>query len=206
MTQETKDSNNLLTDTIIGKLETQDGKLQAQEKKIVAVEKKISEIPDLTGDMREIKSDIRTLLTGLQNLQFPLELIKEFTKLLTTGIAEIRRPVQTKVEHHHHVPKLIWAAGGLFLVLCLTCVGWTITAGKLDQYRASDTKYRKLKLLPDSVVTMYLNKLDSIYASNPDSLRANVEQQERLKRERLELIDQIKQVNNQIETGEKGRP
>jgi uncharacterized protein (UPF0335 family) len=55
-------------------------------------------------------------------------------------------------------------------------------------------------------ILKYLNKLDSLYASNPDSLRANVEQQERLKQERLELIDQIKQVNSQIETGEKGRP
>jgi hypothetical protein len=48
--------------------------------------------------------------------------------------------------------------------------------------------------------------VDSLYASNPDSLRANVEQQERLKKERLELIDLIEQVNSQIETVERVRP
>jgi hypothetical protein len=53
-------------------------------------------------------------------------------------------------------------------------------------------KYRKLELTDDSATLQYLWRLDSTYTANPDSLQTYVANQERLKRQRLELLNHIR--------------
>lgn len=199
MNQEKQETSAVLMDTIITKMEKQDQRIQAQEKEIALTGEKIKQIPDYSKDMREIKTGLHDLLAGLKKLDFPSEKMQEFSKIFTAGLAMLRQPTQSIVQHHHYVPKIIWVAGGLFLSLCLVCSGWYMTASTLSQYRANDTKYRKIKLAVDSAGLRYLWRLDSIYSADPDKMRSDVTEQERLKQERLELLDQIQVVNGKIE-------
>jgi hypothetical protein len=206
MDEEKQKQSDIFNDTVAKAVENQQERTQEHNKRIGIVEQEIQKLSGLPKDIAEIKDSLNLVKRNGITALLPNEKSEKLSENLSVAIPLIRQLIENKIQHHHYIPKLMWITAGLFVILCLTCVGWTMTSGKLDQYRASDTKYRKLKLLPDSVVIIYLNKLDSLYASNPDSLRGNVEQQERLKQERLELIDRIKQVNSQIETGEKGRP
>lgn len=83
----------------------------------------------------------------------------------TFAIDILRQPIENKIQHHHHVPKILWIAAGLFVLLCLTCSGWHTTAARLDQYWGADTKYRYLYLEGDSNMRQILYNVDSLYRS-----------------------------------------
>ena len=74
-----------------------------------------------------------------------------------------------------------------------------MTASRSNQYQANDVKYRKLRLEVDSAGLRYLCRLDSIYSANTDSIREEVEERERLKQERLELLDRIQTVDKKLQ-------
>jgi len=198
MPQEKEDSSMILMDTVVSKLEQQDQKIQAQEKKMVRLEQQISTVPDLLAELPAIKTGMQEILSTLKNLRFPSETMQEFSKRLSAALDLLRAPAKTNIEHHHHIPKLIWATGGLFLALCIVCSGWFTICNKLGEYQGGDIKYRSLKLSVDSAALVYLSRLDSLYLANPDSLRKNVEDQERLRAERLDLLNQIQAVERKI--------
>ncbi len=199
MNQEKQETSVVLMDTVITKLEQQQQKIQTQEKRIDRVEEGLPKSADLSADIKELKTSLQALKTTVDSQQFPAKQVQELSQRLTTGILLLRQPVENKIQYHHHVPKLIWLAGGLFLVLCLVCSGWYMTAARIGQYKANDTKYRRLKLRADTALLQDLWGLDSLYSANPDGMRGDVEEQERLKQQRLELLDQIQRVNSQIE-------
>ncbi len=79
---------------------------------------------------------------------------------LETGIQIFRQPVKQEITHHHHAPKVLWATGILFLIVCLVSTGWYQTINKLDLYKASDTKYRYLKLGAEKGLSEWLRIID----------------------------------------------
>ena len=192
MDEEKQKQSDIFNDTVAKAVENQQERTQEHNKRIGIVEQEIQKLSGLPKDIAEIKDSLNLVKRNSITALLPNEKSEKLAENLSVAVPLIRQLIENKIKHHHYIPKLMWITAGLFVILCLTSLGWTMTSGKLGEYRASDTKYRKLKLLPDSVVIIYLNKLDNLYASNPDSLRANVEQQERLKQERLELIDRIK--------------
>jgi len=196
---EKQEASAVLMDTVVSKLEQQQQKIQTQEKRIEQVEEGLQKKPDFSADIKEMKTGLQNLKIAVDSQQFPTKQVQELSKQLTTSITLMRQPVENTTQHHHHIPKLIWAAGGLFLLLCLVCSGWYMTASTIGQYKANDTKYRRLKLRADTVLLKDLWRLDSTYSANPDSMRSVVEEQERLKQQRLELLDQIERVNSKIE-------
>lgn len=199
MNQEKQETSAVLMDTVITKLEQQQQKIQAQEKRIDRVEEVLPKSIDFSADIKEIKTGLQDLKTIVDDQHFPTKQVQELSQRLTTGITLMRQPVENTTQHHHHVPKLIWVVAGLFLLLCLVCSGWYMTATTVGQYKANDTKYRKLKLQADTALLQDLWRLDSVYSANPEGMRSDVEEQERLRQQRLELQDQIQRVNSQID-------
>ena len=57
-------------------------------------------------------------------------------------------------------------AGGLLLAFVLACSGWYITSSKLENYEASDIKYRYLKQKSPAFLLQWLQQIDSLEQSN----------------------------------------
>jgi hypothetical protein len=207
MNVEKQAPSEIMMDTVVEKVENQQQRIQTQEEKLALVEKKVNAIPDHSKDFEEVKTGVRDLKAVSNGQNAIMEKLQVFFTSLEIAVALLRRPVKSQVYHHHHVPKIIWIAAGLFLALCLVCSGWYMTARDSGQYQANDIKYRQLKLEADSAFHQYLVQLDSIYLTDPDKMRNNVIEQERLKQKRLELIDQLQTVNSKIgpdvKTGQK---
>jgi hypothetical protein len=81
--------------------------------------------------------------------------MEELSGNLVTSVTLLKQPVEAKVLHHHHMPKLIWVSAALFIVLCLTFCGWYNTSQKLDWHTANDFKYRYLKLKNHPICSNY---------------------------------------------------
>jgi hypothetical protein len=204
MSEQKTETGEVLIDTMLSKLERQEEKLLAQERKIEVVERRINEAPDLSTDVREVRSGLQEVRKSAQSQKFPGNKIQELSSQLDRVIAKLGEPLK----HHHYVPKIMWITVSLFLLFCITTIGWGVTSASLKVYVANDVKYRKLELTRDSASLVYLWRLDSIYTANPDSLQNYVTEQERLKRQREELLDHVHILEKRIDTsaGQLGSP
>jgi hypothetical protein len=205
MNDEKQAPSEIMLDAVVEKVENQQQRIQTQEDKLTLMEKKVNAIPDHSKDIGEMKTSFRDLLAVSKGQNALMVKLDMFFLNLKTATDILRHPVESKVQHHHHIPKITWIAAGLFLVLCLVCTGWYMTARDSGQYQANDIKYRQLKLTADSASHQYLVQLDSVYLADPDKMRNNVIEQERLKQKRLELIDQLQTVNSKIEPDPRNR-
>jgi len=207
MNDEKQAPSEIMLDAVVEKVENQQKRMQTQEEKLTLVEKKVNAIPDHSKDIGEVKTSFRDLLAVSKSQNTLMSKIEVFIFSLKTATDILQHPAESRVQHHHHIPKITWVTAVLFLVLCLVCTGWYMTANNSAQYQANDIKYRRLKLVVDSASHQYLVRLDSIYLADPDKMRNNVIEQERLKQKRLELIDQLQTVNSKIgpdiKTGQK---
>jgi hypothetical protein len=201
METQNQDSGEILMNTIVTKVTQHDKKIQHQQGRLEAVEKKMEGIPDHSPAIRELKGNLSALSTDFHNQKFPTEDVRELKGQLKTTLSLLQKPVPSQVEHHHHVPKLLWVTAGLFLLVCLLSMGWIMTASKLVDFRVSDTKYRWLKLTVDSPALASLYQLDSLYLASSDSLQSAVTKQEALRQERLELLNRLGAVNRKLGEG-----
>jgi hypothetical protein len=103
----------------------------------------------------------------------------------------LSKPVENKLVHEHHVPRLLWATAGLFLALCLACCGWYNTGSKLGSLKASDLKYRYLKQQSGPETLRSLYTLDSLYRSGY-AMRDSVEKWEANAEKLAELQQKLK--------------
>ena len=202
MIEKNDDAKEILMDTAIAKIDRQDEKSQLHDKRITAVETRLGETTQLASDIREIKADVRSISENSKQVKFTEGKLQELNKRLDSVLALLSKPPQSEVRHHHHFPAIAWATAGLFLALCLASTGWFTTGQRIEQLKANDIKYRYLKVFVDSSATVYLLNLDSIYAANPDSFQNIVITRERLKERRLELLDQMHNVDSQFEGGQ----
>ncbi|MEP6728126.1 MAG: hypothetical protein ABJC98_20040, partial [Bacteroidota bacterium] len=146
-----------------------------------------------------IANSMEKIAIKVQNTSLPNSELREVLEQMEKNILLFQNPIPQKMIHHHHVPKIIWIAAGLFLVVALVAAGWYMTAGKLDGYIASDTKYRYLKLDTGNI---YLQKLlyrvDSLSRNTP-SMRDAVINKEEENRNNLELLQKASQMNAEAE-------
>jgi len=207
MNQEKQATSEVMIDTMINKLEKQDQRIYAQEQKLTQLEENVRATPDHSKDITEIKTGVRELSAVSKGQKAFIEKVPGFCRSLDNVTNLLRHPVQSKVEHHHYIPKITWIAAGLFLAFCLVCSSWYMTYRSSGKYQANDIKYRKLKLDADSTFLQYLWRLDSIYLADPDKMQQYVTEQEQLKQKRLELMDQLQTVDGKIgqdiKTGQK---
>jgi hypothetical protein len=82
---------------------------------------------------------------------------------------------------------------GLFIILCLVLAGWYMTGEKLEQYRASDTKYRYLKIYENKSLRELLFLTDSLYLREP-KMRDSVLERERQIVKNLEMMQRAAEM------------
>jgi len=184
-------------------MEVTSRRIEVQDKKMIAIEEKIKNIPD-NADLIIKVDALRKELSS----SFSIDKLDEFGKRLDDSIHFLKLPLQNKVVHQHHVPKIIWIAAGLFIVLALVCAGWFYTSNNLESYMANDTKYRQLRLDTGNIkLQLYLDKTDSLYNASPDMRKAvfQTEQQYRQNFERLQKAERLKAEAKGLENEVKRR-
>ena len=187
-------------------MEVTSRKVDLQDKKIASLEEKIKNIPDNTELIQKLISTVEGLRDGITKSSFSLEKIQHLSATLNGWIFLLKQPVKKEILHHHHVPKIILISAGLFIALALVCSGWYLTAGKLDGYKANDTKYRQLRL-DKSLKSLqhYLDRVDSMYNVRPDMRKIVLETEEKNREnsERLEKAERLKEEAGDLERAAK---
>lgn len=191
MTAQTPDSNAAFMEAALKKMEVQD-------KKLAGMEERIGNLQDMVAGIRQLSNDMAELKAGIGNMRFPAKEMQVFSGQLTKGLALLQQPPVTKV--HHHIPRLVWIASGLLLVLSLTLAGWYMTGQKLEQYKAADTKYRYLQLLDSPALQRQLYRVDSLHHARPDFLWDSVIQEENARQRDYELHRKAQMLEHEAET------
>ncbi len=212
MSQEKQVPSDVMMNSIVTSVQKQDQRIKIQEEKLTRMEEKIDGAADNLKGWEAAKAAILQMIAVGKDQKILMEKLSQFFRSLDIAVDVLRHPPESKVQHHHHITKIAWIAAGLFLILCLVCSGWYMTAQKIDQYKAGDVKYRSLKLIPDTPFHQALVRLDSVFLADPDSIERRVIRQEELNQKSLELTDQLQAVNREIgqdkktgQTPKKGR-
>jgi hypothetical protein len=171
-------------------------KVDAHEKKISELKEKADNLPDYTELLSQVKGAIESIQTNVQKVDFPQKEIQQLTASLVITSSLLKQPVKQEVIHHHHVPKVIWIAAGLFLVLCFVLTGWYKTAGKLEMYKANDTRYRYLKLESDTALNKWLRFTDSLYLASTKMREVVIAREEENQRQ-LEMLQRALQLEDE---------
>jgi hypothetical protein len=168
-------------------METVARKLEQQERTLGAIEKKLDNLPGENELLTGIRADLESIKAG----QLPLVAVRELSDRIAMALTLLSKPVENKLVHEHHVPRLLWATAGLFLALCLACCGWYNTGSKLGSLKASDLKYRYLKQQSGPETLRSLYTLDSLYRSGY-AMRDSVEKWEANAEKLAELQQKLK--------------
>jgi hypothetical protein len=171
-------------------------KMELQDKKLLELEERLTKGPDHTKHIQQLTASVEGLKTAFNSGQLSNK-VQELSARINLAIGLLQKPVENKVNHHHHVPKLIWITAGLFILLSLVCSGWYVTSEKLSGFIVNDTKYRKLKL--DSAnkrLQIDLDRVDSFYRVNAD-LREMVLRTEEENKKNLEMLQRARNMENE---------
>lgn len=184
-------------------------KVDAQDRKIEDVNKKTDQISSFDEVLNQVKKGVEGVRSDVKKISFPEKQMLELSRRLVTCIELLKRPVEQKIIHQQHVPKTIWIAAALFLVLCFTSTGWFTTYNNLELYKASDTKYRYLKLKCSGGLSKWLSFIDSLDRADPkmrEFVIAKEEQNERdfeIKQKALQMENEAREFKKKV--GKKGR-
>jgi hypothetical protein len=188
--------DNTTNDTSDAFMEVAIKKMELQDKKLSDLEEKITNGIDHTKHIQQLMASVEGLKAAFNSGQL-LNKLQELSARITLSIGLLQKPVENKVNHHHHIPKLIWITAGLFIVFSLVCSGWYMTIEKLNDFIANDTKYRKLKL--DSAnkrLQSDLDFVDSLYLANP-SIREIVIKTEEENKRNFEMLQRARSMENE---------
>jgi len=168
-------------------------KLEQQDKKMAAWEEQLKDLAGNKVLLRQLIAATELLKEDVAKNQLPIETLQELSKKLNINNVLLKLGPE-KVQHHHHVPKVIWIAAGLFLGLALVCSGWYMTHQKLDQFIMNDTKYRFLKLdTGQRSLMMILDRVDKVYDSSID-MRKDVLDKEETNRKNFEKMEKAERL------------
>ncbi|OQP67804.1 hypothetical protein [Niastella populi] len=177
-------------------------KIQKQAEQISAIEKKLESIHDTSPVLQEIKKQLTEIKVAIVAIKFPIKQMDEFSGNLATGVALLKQPVENKVIHHHHIPKIILIAAVLFIALCLVCCGWYNTVQKLDVHKANDFKYRHLKLNNNLNLQKLLIITDSLYKNQRDFSESVLQREDSVRNMIQMLVDakeaEVKELKKKI--------
>ena len=96
------------------------------------LEEELKESSDTSELLQGIINRVDELKTTVASNQLPTAKLQEFSSRLSLLFTLLQQPLERKVLHHYHIPKLLWVSVGLFLAVCLVSSGWFMTASKLD--------------------------------------------------------------------------
>jgi len=155
------------------------------------------------AEIEEVKNDIATdinkILEAIQRFPLPDAKLHHLSNKLDKNMELLKNPVPQKIIHLHHVLKIIWIATGSLITLALVSAGWYMTAEKLDNFMANDTKYRYLKLDTGQVtLQQQLYRADSMFNVKPN-LRESIISTEEQYRRNFELLQKASRMNVEAE-------
>lgn len=168
----------------------------------------INEIYTLFEEIRElVKAGSKNNNPIKPEIELPaLSAIDELSYKLDEAIGEIRKPVKTE---HHHIFSI--ASGKMFygvIGLCIMCLFFLFTVfsqrKEIVTYKDNDLKYRYIQMQGE-IASAELISLDSIFDNRRDSvkiIRKQVEVLEENVKQRAKLIEQeerLKREKNKIE-------
>jgi len=171
-------------------------KVDAHEKKITELKEKTEHLPDYTELLNQAKTVVEEIKKDVKKIDFPQKEIQQLSASLGTTNSLLKQSLKQEVIHHHHVPKVTWIAVGLFLALCFVLTGWYKTAGKLEMYKANDTKYRYLKLESNAALNKLLDVTDSLYMANAKMREVVIAREEENQRQ-FEMIQRALQLEKE---------
>jgi len=166
-------------------------KVDGHEKRISETQMAINKMSDVSEQIESLKGAVDKLNSSVDNISFPVREMKDLR-------SQLSRPVTNTVEHHHHFPKILWLAIGLFLALAVVCTGWYMTATAVKEYKANDTKYRYLRLNSNRSLQGLLFFTDSLYRVD-QGMRDSVIQKEEENRRVFELLQKAKDKEEEAE-------
>jgi hypothetical protein len=171
-------------------------KMDANERKMEELSAKINNIADYTETLDVIVNSADEIKTHLQKNSFPEREMDILCGYLASAIALLKQPVTQKVIHEHHASTILWATIVLFIVECVTVVGWYRVDDSLSLYKANDTKYRYLKLNAAQGLYKTLASLDSLYIKD-GKMREHVLATEERNEKAFQLMQQAIQMEKE---------
>jgi hypothetical protein len=181
-------------------MEVTSRKLDRQDKKISELQEVVTKMTDGSDQIQRLISTVETLKSEIRTSAFPAEKMQAVARQLDSVIYLSKQ--QNKVIHHHHVPKMIWIAAGLFISLTLVSSGWYMTADKLTNFVTNDTKYRHIRLdTAQRAIQDYLDREDRLFTTQPDMRKKvlEIEQEYRANFERLQRAERLKAEAKDLE-------
>lgn len=155
--------NEILLGTVIDKVDAYEKKISGQEKQINELKEEVKHIGNHSEILSMIKTGMEELRTAIKQQSFPEKELRQLHTDIITNTELLKQPVKKEIIYDYHSRKAIWIAAALFLILCLMSAGWIMTAGKLNVYKANDTKYRYLKLQDNTTLNTWLSLTDSLH-------------------------------------------
>ncbi|MES2374517.1 MAG: hypothetical protein V4557_18210 [Bacteroidota bacterium] len=146
-----------------------------QEKQNLALEKDKEQINLLNRDMETVKTEQQTLL---QRVTGPIQEMKEYGAQMKQLSELLKIPLTQKVIHVHHVPRLLIATIALSCIVIVISLGWYQTGQRLNQYQNNDTKWRRLSLDANVVLTRIMQDVSDSVEQDPDKTRDAVKAEE----------------------------
>ena len=146
-----------------------------QEKQSQALEKDREQINLLNRNMETMKTEPQTLL---QRATAPIQQIEAFGAEIKEHSELLKKPITQEIVHVHHVPRLLIATIALFCIGIGISMGWYQTGQRLNQYLNNDTKWRRLSLDANVILTKYMQDLSDRVEQDPDKIREGVKAEE----------------------------
>jgi hypothetical protein len=158
---------------------------------------------EITSLLELQKIKLESIFSYLQKYNLPVGEFSELKREIAEFKITLQAPPSATIIHHHHVHKIIIATIGLALLSLLLGYRLLSTSDKLEDFIASDTKYRYMKLdMSGKEPGKYLNFLDSLCRAYPD-MRDSVLKLERLKYEKMERLHEAEELRERARALEK---
>ena len=184
-------------------MEITSNKIAKQEKRFDVLEEKLKELAENKTTLIQIMQSIKLWKEDILQSTLPADTLKIFSARLDINSQLLQQVAKNKVQHHHHIPKLIWITAGLFISLALALSGWYATTQKANQFIANDTKYRYLKIdSTQRLIHNYLLHIDSLYKTMPD-MRQHVFEEEQRLQENFEKLQKAEALRVEAKNVEK---
>ena len=174
-------------------MEITSNKISKQEKRFEILEEQLKDLADNKAMLTEAIKSIELWKKEITKSMVPVEVFEHFSSRLNKNSQLLEQAAKNKVQHHHHIPKLIWITAGLFISVALVLSGWYATTQKANEYIANDSRYRYLKLDTTHYLQSYLYRVDSLYKTMPDMRKHVFEEEQRL-RENFEKLQKAEQL------------
>lgn len=180
-----------------------------QEKQNQSLEKDREQIILLNKNMETLKAEQQTLL---QRAAGPVKQMEALGSQIEQHSELLKKPITQKTVHVHQLSRLLIAAITLLCIAIAISIGWYQTSQRLNQYLNNDTKWRRLLLDANPILTKIMQNVSDSVEQAPDKTRAAVKAEEDHNFQVWTLLQKMKADSaemrsldpNKLATGNKG--